>query len=419
MSAQPSPYPQAHIQEFDSLRGLAALLIVLLHISSWNPLLDIAFIKNGYLMVELFFVLSGFVMAAAYGERIKSMPDLARFQFLRLGRLYPLHALFLSVFFGHEAARYVAIHWLGFNLHIPTTFDQNNLTALLQHLLLIQAIGPAGQINSFNIPSWSISVEFYTYLIFGLIALWLGRKKYYGFTIVAGIALMLILTHQTYGFDALLRCLAGFFIGSLTAAAAKRLQVVPPTYMSSLLLLALLAFLQFKPAYENDSIIFILTAGLLLCLALRPDGLLNRILKRKTLVWLGALSYAIYMSHTAVIMISLNGTRRIFGKHIMTAQNDPFATPLSMPETQALTIIVIALILLVSWLAYILVERPMRAWSRRIVKAEAGAAGKTGMPQTRAGNSVAAIRPWRDCRARKRPRHKRRNRAGRRSAPHS
>ena len=50
------------VEELESIRGLAALLVVFYHIPKWNPLLEIGIINNGYLMVELFFVLSGFVI---------------------------------------------------------------------------------------------------------------------------------------------------------------------------------------------------------------------------------------------------------------------------------------------------------------------------------------------------------------------
>ena len=50
------------IEALDSIRGLAAFLIVLFHLPKFNPILNIGFVDNGYLMVELFFVVSGFVI---------------------------------------------------------------------------------------------------------------------------------------------------------------------------------------------------------------------------------------------------------------------------------------------------------------------------------------------------------------------
>jgi peptidoglycan/LPS O-acetylase OafA/YrhL len=96
------------IEELESLRGLAAFLIVLHHMPHWNSILDIIrLVKNGYLMVEFFFVLSGFVIFNAYSEKINTKKDIVRFQFLRFGRLWPVHILFLIVFLGIETARYI------------------------------------------------------------------------------------------------------------------------------------------------------------------------------------------------------------------------------------------------------------------------------------------------------------------------
>ena len=78
--------PQTRIEELESMRGLAALLVVLFHAPGWNSGKEfIPFIANGYLMVDVFFVLSGFVIFKAYANTIRCAHDLWRFQFLREG----------------------------------------------------------------------------------------------------------------------------------------------------------------------------------------------------------------------------------------------------------------------------------------------------------------------------------------------
>lgn len=125
---------QPKIEELESIRGLAALLVVFYHIPNWNPLFDIGIIRNGYLMVELFFVLSGFVIYSAYAGRIGSSKDLMRFQFLRFGRLYPVHLLFLLVYVGFELAKYIAQSRLGISSPNSQPFRENSLMALVQHV---------------------------------------------------------------------------------------------------------------------------------------------------------------------------------------------------------------------------------------------------------------------------------------------
>ena len=165
------------VEELESIRGLAALLVVFYHIPKWNPLLEIGIINNGYLMVELFFVLSGFVIYNAYSEKIVSIKDLIRFQFLRFGRLYPVHFFFLIIYIFIEVAKYLV--QLKFEISSPNSqpFIENNLMALFQQIFLIQAIGPTGNSLTFNGPAWSISVEFFTYLMFGVITLLFHKNK--------------------------------------------------------------------------------------------------------------------------------------------------------------------------------------------------------------------------------------------------
>jgi peptidoglycan/LPS O-acetylase OafA/YrhL len=97
------------IIELESIRGVAALLVVLFHIPGWHPsFYYIGFIRNSNLMVDLFFVLSGFVIYKAYSVKIQNKMDLFRIQFLRFGRLYPVHLLLLLLFQGVEFAKYYA-----------------------------------------------------------------------------------------------------------------------------------------------------------------------------------------------------------------------------------------------------------------------------------------------------------------------
>lgn len=176
------PYQsQTKIEELESIRGLAALLVVFFHIPKWNTSLDIGIINNGYLMVELFFVLSGYVIYTAYAEKITNKKDLFRFQFLRFGRLYPVHFVFLIAFIFIEIAKYIAQSKLGIASPNTQPFRENNLTAIFQQIFLVQAIGSTHNATTFNAPAWSISVEFYTYLIFGMSILFVEKRRTYCF----------------------------------------------------------------------------------------------------------------------------------------------------------------------------------------------------------------------------------------------
>lgn len=351
------------IEELESIRGLAALLIVFHHIPKWNPILDTKIINNGYLMVELFFVLSGFVIFSAYANKIGDKRDLLRFQFLRFGRLYPVHLLFLFIFIFIELAKYFSQLKLGFISNTPA-FRENNLTAIVEQIFLIQSIGPTGNDVTFNGPAWSISVEFYTYFIFGLIVLLLGRAKNILFTLLATTSLLMLMTHLTFGFDDFLRCIAGFFVGCLTANVTKHIKKTLSNCIPLAALSAIICFLQFKTSKDFDLLIYFLTAALIASLVLSQQSLLKKILLLKPLTWLGAISYSVYMSHSA-ILVALHQVMRFILKRPLIMGADGKSIPqLSQSETIIVWTLITMIILIVSALVYNFIELPMRKKSR-------------------------------------------------------
>ncbi len=87
---------KSHFAGLDGLRGIAALAVVALHGNQFAKLTS--FPPSTYLAVDFFFILSGFVIAYAYDERIKAGLQLGSFLRIRLIRLYPL--LFLGALLG-------------------------------------------------------------------------------------------------------------------------------------------------------------------------------------------------------------------------------------------------------------------------------------------------------------------------------
>src|SRR5437868_13481101 len=79
---QDSSAPQDTARRFDALdgwRGVCACFVVLFHFHGWGPLYTSSFVRGSYLFVDFFFVLSGFVIAWNYGNRLASWPDMKRF----------------------------------------------------------------------------------------------------------------------------------------------------------------------------------------------------------------------------------------------------------------------------------------------------------------------------------------------------
>lgn len=357
------------IVELESLRGIAALLVVAFHIPKWNPLLDLGIINNAYLMVELFFVLSGFVIFTAYQNRITTFAQLVKFQFLRFGRLYPVHLLFLLVFLGFEFAKYVVAQKFGINSPNSTPFGNNDLAAFIKNIFLIQAILPY-QTLTFNNPAWSISTEFYTYLLFAILVLTTGRFKVIAFGVIAVAAIGLLGLDQTYGMTATLRCLAGFFLGCLTAYFVDRYTFTVPRLTLAFMAIALIAFLHFKEVKTWDTVVFALTIGLVLGIVNSPDTFAKKVLRIPLFVWFGKISYSVYMAHLAVIWVVIQFIRVVVKKPEFIGPNGKSLSQLSALETCLTLGVIFGGVLLLSYLVYRFVEAPMRLKSRAYVRAD-------------------------------------------------
>jgi len=176
-------------------------------------------------MVDLFFVLSGFVIYHNYSQKISSIKDILKFMFLRLGRLYPLHLFYLLIFLGVEIVKYISEPRIGLMPHETDAFAVNNMTSFMANLLLIQPFFSSTNIT-FNAPSWSIGVEFYTYLVFAFIVLVFPGKRKFTFASCFAVSLGLFLLSfwmwAGLSSDAginFLRCILGFFAGTLAYQA--------------------------------------------------------------------------------------------------------------------------------------------------------------------------------------------------------
>jgi peptidoglycan/LPS O-acetylase OafA/YrhL len=225
------------IKSFEGLRGVAAFLVVLFHYSEFiDDRFNVGVIKTGYLFVDLFFVLSGYVIAYTYATRIANAQDYGAFVVRRLGRLLPL---FLFSTLAYVVARNVAplaqtllsmIGSPGPGANLPAQeFAIATPVEILSTLTLSQSLGFFDKLI-LNRPSWSISTEFYTNLLFGLVCLAVvtaNRTRFYAWlsavTLVACVFAS-VYAHQcldsgkcmdlTYDYG-ILRCIGGFVLGAL------------------------------------------------------------------------------------------------------------------------------------------------------------------------------------------------------------
>jgi len=291
--AERSPGP-AHVAQIDALRGIASLLVSLffhIHyvIGSYRtgPLDGLPFFTwlhdYGYTMVDLFFLVSGYIFSHVYlaEGRLQQGVGFRSFMVARIARLYPLHLVTLCV---------TAII-LCFGLPPTWTGVLADPYHFLLNLLFLQESGlNAGY--SFNYPSWSLSVEMFCYVAFILAALRgpkVLRAAAFGMVTVAPVLATLdlpMLVHVARGFF-------GFFAGHLLWSHRAKFDGISTLRLS---LLAGLAFMLPPPPLLNAGIYYAATLWpLLLVLSLRSTALSGPLFR-----WLGDRSYSIYMIHAPV-----------------------------------------------------------------------------------------------------------------------
>ena len=291
-----------HLDALTGIRGIAAWLVVLYHIrlalTVLLPADVIALLARGYLAVDLFFMLSGFVIWYNYADRLREDGAAAARLFLwrRFARVWPLHAVILVAFMAFVALL----------LATGRPAPGYPLGELPLHLLLVQNWGLTSAL-AWNHPAWSISTEFAAYLLFPLLVqlrwarLSAPALVLLAVVLLAAVHLLFALTgHQNLG-DAipqlgLWRCLAGFALGNVLCLLWQHwrgrhgLAVVAGA--GSLAIAGLGLALQLPETAFVPAAFF---SGLL-ALAL-GQGPIVRLLGSRVLTRLGEISYSTYLVH--------------------------------------------------------------------------------------------------------------------------
>jgi peptidoglycan/LPS O-acetylase OafA/YrhL len=361
----------------ESLRGLAALTVVLFHFKI-GSILNNGFTENGYLMVDFFFILSGFVIAYNYFDKINNIPTLKNYMFKRIFRLYPLHLFILLLWLAIEVTKYYL--YINNSLHpfednIP--FTKNNFQSFFMHLFLMQNVF-TDQLT-WNGPSWSISVEFYTYLIFGISIIVIGfllREKtnllylmLCIFFVFSAVILLLFATEKMF-----LRCIYGFFLGSAMYFLSKYKNKY---FCSNLLsyILALFAILCtiYIPKYQLliSFFYFLSIYSLLMLINFAPlvasTNFLLNILSYKPLVFLGSISYGVYMTHSLIIG-GLFDAIKFSNLNFISKDGYITLVGFSQLEIELLMFSTLAIIISLSYLCLKYIERPFIDYSKKYNK---------------------------------------------------
>lgn len=289
------------LKALTSVRGIAAWFVVFFHIrfALGLPEPELHLLAKGYLAVDFFFLLSGFVIWMTWGERIRSGGFAAVPGFLqrRIARIWPLHLVMLG--FGVAIALALELTGRG--------SDQFPWHELPLHLLLLQNWGFTDHLT-WNDPAWSISCELAAYLLFPLLALMIDWRRMPSWAVIAAIAVLLGLLHAYFADNGaaglgqhipefgLVRCVLEFAAGTAIAALWLRWRERwrLPALASFVVALAFAAgwMLDLPETFAAPATFAALLLGLALTAA-KPGNPLEI----APIHYLGEISYATYLAH--------------------------------------------------------------------------------------------------------------------------
>ncbi len=379
-----------YLSTLTPLRGIAALLTVIFHVDlmlgGGDVLLrfkDSMLINRLYLMVDFFFILSGFIMCHVYGQWFSESVDRAafkRFTLARFARVYPLHLAMLLT-----AALILGISGAAGIPKNPIMETENSLYSFVTNLLLLQAMN-LHKWFSWVHASWSISTEWWMYMLFPFLVRpiwrlgWVGRGLVVLACFAGYVSIMLYFAPRVilpdslsflwdgspapldslnvafqYGF---LRCLFGFVLG-MVAYQAFRIDWGKRWLGNGYTLLLLVSGLGICLHLAVPDVFTVSFYPFILLSAAYGSRAINRIFNTRPLQRIGDWSFSIYLVHQPLMLV-------IGAILAYQALGKPDAGgPPSKPDMLTgwlICLAFIALTLLASWLTYHLIEVPARRY---------------------------------------------------------
>jgi peptidoglycan/LPS O-acetylase OafA/YrhL len=370
------------IKALSGLRIVAAVWVVLFH---FRPLLEQAspgfrsalapILDCGAQGVDLFFMLSGFVLTWNYLDRMGesfSFRETMHFLWLRLARVWPVYLVTM----------HLAALWIIFTLHIghvppePSVLDGFNAVSYVRQFLMVQLwFVPFFDGSSWDGPAWSISAEWLAYLLFGALILVVFRvarstraRSLLGLAFIATLPPILLLLasgHFYTPWSWLPRIVMQFTAGALVCAAVRKMRPSDRIrrangYLALILVAVIVGILYVLDAHpipkivDGSGLVDVLFVPLLFTLAVGA-GSLPWLLSLRPVVYLGHISFSLYMVHE-LVHTTWNWT---------VTQFELTVFPTLAGKITVLGLIVVAFV--GAALLYHGVEEPARRWMRTMV----------------------------------------------------
>lgn len=285
-----------HLASLDGLRGVAAIAVALKHFQNLSGMH--LHVQQAAMAVDLFFVLSGYVISRAYEGRLESGLSVARYMGMRIARLYP--AIFGALVIA------LALRFAFHGLIVPEMG--------LQFLLLPVIFGPTlfgGELFPLDGPQWSLFWELTINAVHAAVFRWLTIPRIIAILAVSAAGLAIACaqwgwldvgwTRRT-AWCAAPRATYGFFMGVLIYRLQQR-GVTAPKLPYLLIVGALcLAMIRWTSVIDDFWISDMLLAMVVLpaIVAFGVVAEVPRALARPA-IWLGAISYPLYAVHVPLL----------------------------------------------------------------------------------------------------------------------
>lgn len=343
-----------------SIRGIAAWYVVVYHFREYVPSFGLPMLpkiwSQGFLAVDLFFELSGFVIALNYLEPLNrpgsKISLVARFLWLRLGRIYPLHIVVLCLMIGNPLAI-----WL-FSAQSEAG-SRYSLSYFVMSVFLVQSWGFSRDL-AWNVPAWSISTEWFVYLLFPLIAWTVLRSRLtaFGWSLVAlalcgvfaTVSIVWGVQLADLAEDGLFRCVVEFMIGTAVYGAWENMRQAGHALRGEWAIIAAGVLLLIGFWLPMPNLILPVCFALTIYGLADPHSVVTKILASPVLEWIGMISYSTYLVHYLV---------RDWVKFLVIHQDGP--------QTMA-TVLYLSATALLSVVFYKFVEMPGRKLFRNLAK---------------------------------------------------
>lgn len=283
------------------IRGIAALYVVLFHIACDYS--NVNFIDNGYISVDLFFILSGFILSYVYQDMFSNGTNLKDYSLYlgnRIARVWPTY-----------------IFWTCFAIFYYYRVTFPPLT-IISNVFMVQNWGLSKSIVG---TGWSLSTEFLVYFVFPFLCS-IRKQQRSTIFLLSFSALFLILLAAYYkphfmvgsqvknnglldiiafdGMGAICRTLGAFLLGIVAWKLFDNYKSIE-LRLANFLTALLLTILIFALSMKKLDIIIILTLFVVIPLTGAKNTFLNKLLSSRPFYLLGVISYSLYLSHALFI----------------------------------------------------------------------------------------------------------------------